>query len=128
MAGGGLHALYSWVMVKGARRHGWWWLRVSGVVVVGACHHSWVVGLSLPLMGWCCGHLSLFMLVVSCGVCVVDGGCHLWVVVEFIVVGGDVVGTHCCCSCWCHGGVSHGAHVVAGGHLWVVLVVVVTSW
>ena len=40
----------SWVMVKGARCCGWWWLCVSGFVVVGACRHSWVVGRSLPSM------------------------------------------------------------------------------
>ena len=47
------------------------------------------------------------MLVVSCGVCVVDGGGHLWAVVKFVIVGGDVVGTRC-------GGASRGAHIVAG--------------
>ena len=67
------------------------------------------------------------MLVVSHGVHIVDGGHCLWVVVKFIVVGSDVVGAHCCSYC-CHGGVSRGAHVVAGGRLWVVAVVVVTSW
>ena len=61
------------------------------------------------------------MLVVSCGVCVVDGGGRLWAVVKFVIVGGDVVGTRC-------GGVSRAAHIVAGGRLWVVVVVVVTSW
>ena len=107
----------------GMECHGWWWSPVSGFVIVGAHHHSWVVGRSLPSMGWCCGHSSLFMLVVSPGVCIVDGGGRLWAVVKFVFVGGDVVGARCC-SCWCHGGVSHGACVVAGGRLWVV----VTSW
>ena len=63
---------------------------------------------------------------VSRGVRIVDGAGCLWVVVEFVVVGSDVVGARCC-SCWCHGGVSGGARVVAGGRLWAV-VVVVTSW
>ena len=40
----------------------------------------------------------------------------LWVVVEFVFVGSDVVGAYCC-LCWCGGGVSGGAHVVAGGRL-----------
>ena len=61
------------------------------------------------------------MLVVSCGVCIVDGGGRLWAVVKFVIVGGDVVGTRC-------GGASCGAHIVAGGRLLAVLVVVVTSW
>ena len=60
------------------------------------------------------------------GVRVVDGGGCLWAVVEFVVVSGDVVGARCC-SCWCHGGVTGGARVVAGGRLWAVVVVVVTS-
>ena len=74
----------SWVMVKGACHHGWWWLPVSGFVIMAAHRQSWVVGRSLPSMGWRCGHLSLFVLVVSCGVRVVDGGGRLWVVVEFV--------------------------------------------
>ena len=94
---------------------------MSGFVVVGARRHSWVVGRSLPSMGWRCGRSSLFVLVVSCGVRVVDAGGHLWAVVEFVIVGGDVVGAR-------RGGVSRGACVVAGGCLWVVVVVVVTSW
>ena len=69
----------------GMECHGWWWSPVSGFVIVGAHHHSWVVGCSLPSMAWCCGHSSLFMLVVSHGVCIVDGGCFvvhaLWLVV-----------------------------------------------
>ena len=96
-------------------------------VTVGARHHSWVVGHSLPSMGWHCGHSLLFVLVISHGVCILDGGGHLWAVVEFIVVGGDAVGA-CCCLYWCCGGVSGGTHIVAGGHLWVVVVVVVTGW
>ena len=64
---------------------------------------------------------------VSHGVCVVDGGCRLWAVVKFVIVGGDGVGAHCC-SYWCHGGVSCGACIVAGGRLWAVVVVVVTGW
>ena len=63
------------------------------------------------------GCLSLFVLVVSHGVHIVDGGGRLWAVVEFVVVG-----TRCC------GGVSRGARVVAGGRLWAVVVVVVTGW
>ena len=100
---------------------------MSGFVVVGARRQSWVVGRSLPSMGWRCGRSLLFALVVSRGVRVVDGGGRLWAVVVFGVVGGDVVGTRCC-LCWCHGGVSGGARVVVGGHLWAVVVVVVTSW
>ena len=114
-------------MVKGTHRRGWWWLPVSGFVIVGARRQSWVVGRSLPSMGLHCGHLSLFVLVVSCGVRVVDGGGRLWAVVKFVVVGSDVVGARCC-SCWCRGGVIGGAHIVAGGRLWAVVVVVVTSW
>ena len=95
---------------------------MSGVVVMGAHHHSWVVGRSLPSMGWHCGCSSLFVLVVSCGVCVVDGGGCLWAVGEYIIMGTQ------CCSCWCHGGVSRGACIVAGGRLWAVVVVVVTGW
>ena len=104
-------------------------LRMVVVMCEWACHcgHSWVVRRSFPSMGWHCGHSSLFMLVVSCGVHVVDGGGHLWVVVKFIIMGGDVVGTHCC-LCWCCCGVSRGAHIVAGGHLWAVEVAVVTGW
>ena len=56
----------------------------------------------------------------SMPVSVVDGGGHLWAVVEFVIVGGDVVGTHCCLY-WCHGGVSCGVRVVAGGRLWAVV-------
>ena len=100
---------------------------MSGFVVVGARRQSWVVGRSLLSMGWCCGHSSLFVLVVSHGLCIVDGGGCLWAVVEFVVVGSDVVGARCC-SCWCRGGVSGGARIVAGGRLWAVGVVVVTSW
>ena len=116
-----------WVMVKGTRRHGWWWSPVSGFAIVGARRQSWVMGRSLPSMGWRCGRSSSFVLVVSRGVRVVDGGGRLWAVVEFGVVGGDVVGARCC-SCWCRGGVSGGARVVVGGRLWAVVVVVVTSW
>ena len=76
-----------WVMVKGARRRGWWWSPVSGFVVVGAHRQSWVVGRSSPSMGWRCGRSSLFVLVVRRGVRVVDGGGRLWAVVEFGVVG-----------------------------------------
>ena len=52
---------------------------------------------------------------------------RLWVVVEFVAVGSDVVGA-CCRLCWCCGGVSRGARVVACGHLWAAVVVVVTGW
>ena len=38
-------------------------------------------------MGWHCECSLLFMLVVSRGVCVVDGGGHLWAVVKFVCVG-----------------------------------------
>ena len=100
---------------------------MSGFVVVGARRQSCVVGRSLPSMGWHCGHSSLFVLVVSRGVCIVDGGRRLWAVVEFVIVGSDVVSA-CWCLCWCRGGVSGGARVVAGGCLWAVVVVVVTSW
>ena len=116
-----------WVMVKGARRCGWWWTPVSGFAIMGTRRQSWVMGRSLPSMGWRCGSSSLFVLVVSRGVHVVDGGGRLWAVVEFGVVGGDVVGTRCC-LCWCCGGVSGGARIVVGGRLWAVVVVVVTSW
>ena len=34
---------------------------------MGARRHSWVVGRSLPSMGWRCGCSSLFVLVVCCG-------------------------------------------------------------
>ena len=55
------------------------------------------------------------MVVVVCG-----WWLSLWVVVEFVVMGSDVVDAHCC-SCWCRGGVSGGARVVAGGRLWAVV-------
>ena len=41
----------------------------------GAPHHQWAG----------CG--------VNLGVCIVDGGSHVWVVVAFIVVGSGVMGT-----------------------------------
>ena len=68
----------------------------------------------------------MFTLVVSHGVRIVDGGGHLWAVVEFVIMGSDVVGARCC-SRWCCSGVSHGAHVMAGGCLWVIVVVVVSD-
>ena len=65
MAGGGSRA--SWVMVKGARRCGWWWLHVSGFVVVVVC--GWLSSL-LP---WA---VTLWALVVV----------HVGVVVGLVVV------------------------------------------
>ena len=115
------------------------------VVACGGSHASWFVGdgegrllpwLVVVTCVWVCrcgrssselGGGVLLAFVVSCGVHVVDGGGRLWAVVEFVIVSGDVVGARCC-SCWCRGGVIGGARIVAGGHLWVVVVVVVTSW
>ena len=106
MAGGGSRP--SWFVGDGEGRSSPW-------LVVVAC--EWVCY---------CGRSLLFVLVVSHGVHVVDGGGHLWAVVEFVAVGGDVVGAHCC-LCWCCGGVSRGARIVACGRLWAVVVVVVTG-
>ena len=107
MAGGGSRT--SWFVGDGEGRSSPW-------LVVVACE-------------WDCrrGRSLLFVLVVSRGVRVVDGGGRLWAVVEFVAVGGDVVGARCC-WCWSRGGVSRGARVVACGHLWAVVVVVVTGW
>ena len=66
------------------------------------------------------GRSSLWLVVVTCEWVCCRG--RLWAVVEFVAVGGDVVGARCC-SCWCCG-----AHIVACGHLWAVVVVVVTGW
>ena len=80
VAGGGSHT--SWFTDDGeGHLSPWWWSCVSGFVIMGTRCDSWV-GHSLPSMGWHCGHSSLFVLVVSRGVHVVDGGGHLWAVVE----------------------------------------------
>ena len=55
------------------------------------------------------GRSSPWLVVVTCEWVCHRG--HLSAVVEFIAVGSDVVGARCC-SCWCRGGISHGARVV----------------